>query len=129
MKNLTLLIVLFLSLFITACGGGGSDSSGSNQSSNTQTYTGTQSISVRWDIPMTKVNGDPLSLSEIAGFKIYVATNNNFTPSLPHVTITNSTTSDYIINNLASGTYYIYITTYDINGEESPYSDPIKKVV
>ena len=131
MKHISLFFLLFLSLIITACGGGGGggESAVVTVTSTTTPTSGTKSISVRWDIPTTRVNGDPISLSEISGFKIYVASNNNFTPSLPNVTITDNTTTDFIINNLASGTYYIYITTYDVNGDESPYSNPIAQTV
>ena len=132
MKHISLLFVIFISLLITACGGGDTNpSSGgyANIIGNDQIVTGSKSISVRWDIPTTKVNGDSLSLSEIAGFKIYVASNNNFIPTQANVTITDSAATDFVINNLASGTYYIYITTYDINGDESPYSSPITQTV
>lgn len=129
MKHISLFFILLLSLLITACGGGGGGGTTITTGTGNVTGTGTKSISVRWDIPTTKVNGDPISLSEIGGFKIYIASNNNLTPSLPRVTITDNTATDYVINNLTSGTYYIYITTYDVNGDESPYSDPISQTV
>jgi len=137
MKKLPLLIVISIYLSLTACGGGSSDGSiGGNGSGGENTIVTSQatpietkSISTTWDIPTTKVNGEPLSLSEIGGYKIYISTNNVFPPSLPHVKITNGAIAEYTINNLPSGTYYIYITTFDVNGDESPYSDPVAKTV
>ena len=131
MKNLTLLFILFsTSLLMTACGGGSNASSSATDLPRTvQPTTATSSISIGWDIPSTKVNGDPLSLSEIGGYKIYVTKNSSIIPSLPNATITDTGATAHTINELASGTYYIYITTFDVNGDESPYSDYITKTV
>ena len=137
-KNSTAFIVLTLSLIITACGGGGGDAAavggGTNSAeadTNTDTDTNTAvtgAISVSWDIPTTRVNGDLLPASEIAGYKIYLSTS-NIIPSIPYATITNRALSEYTINNLESDTYTLYVTTYDTNGDESPYSDPISKTI
>jgi len=139
MKHTSLFFIMFFSLLITACGGGEEPTgdqtigtggtTGGGTTGGGGTVTSNKSISIKWDVPSTKVNGDALSLSEIAGFKIYITTSSNFSPIQPNTTIIGTTDTDYIINNLASGKYYIYVTTYDVNGDESPLSDPITKTV
>lgn len=143
MKHTSLFFIMSFSLLITACGGGdepsgeptnivgtgGSTGSTGGTTGGGTTVTANKSISLKWDIPTTKVNGDPLSLSEIAGFKIYITTSTNFAPTQANVTILGTTDTDHVIGNLASGKYYIFVTTYDVNGDESPLSDPITKTV
>lgn len=133
MKYITLLVTLFISLLITACGGG---TSGSDKDQIVQAVTKapttqapTGSLSISWDIPTTRVNNDVLPPSEIGGYNVYLATNKNFIPSTPYTTINNRAISDHIIYNLSGGTYYVYITTFDTNGDESPYSDPLTKTI
>lgn len=131
MKNRTLIFVLFLSVFITACGGGGSDTAASSTTTPTtnQTTTVAGSISISWDIPTTRVDTTLLPASEISGYKIYLSTSKTIIPAIPYATVTNKALSEHTIYNLESGTYTLYVTTYDTNGDESPYSDPISKTI
>ena len=126
MKNTSLL--LFLGLFITACGGGGtSNSSNSSQSTG---FAATKFIEISWDIPTKRDDNETLlPASEIGGFNIYITTNNSFIPSIPHATVIDSSISNLTIYNLLPGTYYIYVTTYDTNGDESKYSSQSVKIV
>ncbi|MFV1983692.1 MAG: hypothetical protein ACC657_09160 [Thiohalomonadales bacterium] len=87
------------------------------------------SILVNWAIPTTRIDGTAIALSEIAGFKIYISTNSQSIPATPTVIITDGSVTSHNITNLTPGTYYIYVTTYDVNGDESPYSDPISKTI
>jgi fibronectin type 3 domain-containing protein len=119
--------LLMLSSILTACGGGGDEGPGQTNPPPGGGTTG--SISLRWDTPSTKVDGNPLSLSEIDGYKIYVTTNSTVYPSQPVANITDSTSINYTVNNLPAGTYYIYVTTYDMNGDESPFSDPVSTTI
>ncbi|MFV2058014.1 MAG: hypothetical protein ACC707_16230 [Thiohalomonadales bacterium] len=121
MNKFTVLFILFFSFYISACGGdNGSEGGGS------PVNIGTKSISVGWEITETRVNGDLLKLSAIGGYKLYVTTNSSVIPARPHTTITDASITSYTLNDLSPATYYIYLTTYDINGDESPYSDRIK---
>lgn len=78
------------------------------------------SIRIAWITPSIRANGDPLSLSEIGGYKLYVTTNPFWIPPDP-IDIP-STETNYTINNLSPGTYYFYFTTYDTNNDESDYA-------
>jgi hypothetical protein len=122
MKKFTLLLIICFPLI--ACGGG--DSNINSVSSNP---TGSKSIAVRWDIPASRVNGAVLSLSAIGGYKIFVTTDSNSIPQTPHTTINDASTTSLTLNDLSSATYYIYIITFDVNGDDSPYSDAISKTL
>jgi hypothetical protein len=43
--------------------------------------------------------------------------------------INDGNTFNHVISNLASGTYYIAITTYDANGVESGFSTVVSKTI
>lgn len=131
MKNmLYMFYFLGFSFILTACGGGDEENSGkTNTTFSTGSVIGDGAIDIGWNIPTSKNNGDPLSLSEIGGYKVYVSTVSNYIPSIPYANLSDSTTASYTISNLPSDTYYIYVTTYDVNGDESPYSEPVKKTI
>jgi len=115
-------LVIF-SLVLTACGGG---DDGGNPPATT---TPTGSVSLSWDTPATKVDGNSLSLSEIDGYKLYITQDSTTYPTQAYLDIKDNTTSSYTIGGLSSGQYYIYVTTYDMNGDESPLSDPVSTTI
>ena len=93
---------------------------------NTAAVT-TGSADISWVIPATRTDGTPLQLSEIDGFRIYMgATSNNLTMV---VDLNDRTITRYTMTNLTSGTYYFAITTYDIDGNESQFSNIAGKSV
>jgi len=119
LKYLTLF--LLISLSITSCGGGGD---------NSNPIAGTKSISISWDIPTTRIDKTTLALSEINGFRIYLSTTSTSTDTNTKIiSIPYDATTSYTIKNLASGTYYIRISTYDFFGDESALSNPISKTI
>lgn len=118
------MILLISGLFLTACGG---SSTSTNNPDGGPSLTG--SISLRWDIPATRVDGTFLPSSEVYGYKIYVTNSNGSYPARPLVNITDRRTKNYTLKGLSAGTYYIYVTTYDMNGDESPLSDPVSKTI
>ncbi|MFV1983520.1 MAG: hypothetical protein ACC657_08265 [Thiohalomonadales bacterium] len=121
LKNLTLF--LLISLSITSCGGG-------SNNANTEAVAGTKSISFSWDIPTTRIDKTALALSEVNGFRVYLSTTSTSTDTNTKIiTIPYDATASYTIKNLASGTYYIRISTYDFFGDESELSDPISKTI
>jgi hypothetical protein len=96
-------------------------SSSSGQSSE----SATGSLSLNWVAPVARADGTPLSLADIDGFYIYYG---NKAGSYPYsVKVTDGTTQRINLNNLAIGTYYIVMTTYDVDGRESVYSAMVKK--
>jgi len=87
----------------------------------------TGSASLSWVAPTTKTDGSPLSLSEIAGFRIYHGTtSNNLT--LLHDLSDGSATS-YTVTGLESATHYFAVTGYDYNANESAYSSIASKMI
>ncbi|MCU7796803.1 MAG: putative Ig domain-containing protein [Candidatus Thiodiazotropha sp. (ex Myrtea spinifera)] len=83
------------------------------------------STTLSWVAPTTRADGTPLSLSEINGYRIYMgATEVELAPVMD---INDHTVNEYTLTDLATGTYYFCITVYDIDGNESSYSNIILK--
>jgi hypothetical protein len=149
------LIAVVAALQLVACGGsGGSSASGSGTGTLTPSGTtsapgtgtatsggttpssstggqssanATGSLALNWVAPVARSDGTPLSLADIDGFRIYYG---NTAGSYPNrVNVTDATTQQVTLKNLASGTWYIVMTTYDVDGRESGYSVVVKKTV
>jgi len=134
---------LLLLCFISACGGGGGGndptpltSSSTSSSADIQstsginnTITGTSpkaipNVTVSWIAPSQRENGAPISLSEIAAFKVYSGLSpNQLTDSI--ITQDSNATSQ-IFKGLKVGTYYFSVTTLDTAGRESAFSKVIE---
>jgi len=141
-------LVIALTLGLAACGGGGggvvntgssssviSGSSGSTQSSGKtgssgstgSSSSGTGSFSLGWTAPTTRADGSPISLAEINGYRIYYGTSRGNYPQ--QFNLTDGTATSATINNIAVGTYYLVMTTYDSAGRESVRSPEVTKRV
>jgi len=89
---------------------------GTTQSSN---------LSLSWVAPVTRADGNPISLADIDGYKVYFGTSaRNYTGS---VDVTDGSQNSLTITGLSNGTYHVAMTTYDNNGLESIYSPEIIK--
>ena len=115
------MLVFFLSLTLNACGGGSND----NPPSGSPPKTGT--VTLDWDIPTSKKNGDALALSEIGGYRIYASTDGNTFSKLTDVA--DSSNTQHVIRDLSAGTYYYSITAYNSVGDESSFSNIVKKTI
>jgi hypothetical protein len=137
------LLVTIIAVQLIACGGGGgstASNAGSNSvlpseftspdSTNTSTNNvtstnGTGTLTLSWTAPVTRSDGTPLSLTDIDGFYIHYGNSpGNYTY---HINVTDGTAQEAILKDLAAGTYYIVMTTYDVDGRESGYSAMVKK--
>jgi hypothetical protein len=150
------LLTVVVVMQLVACGGGGGgggngasgSGSGTLSSSSTTTATSnrtptsgattsssstsrqsstnaTASLSLNWVAPVARADGTPLSLADIDGYHIYYG---NKAGSYPNrVKVTDGTTQRVTLKDLASGTYYIVMTTYDVDGRESGHSAMVKK--
>ena len=67
-----------------------------------------------------------LSLSEIAGYNIYYGATQGQYPN--KVIVNDSIAESHTLTDLASGTYYIVVTTFDTEGRESKYSPEVAKI-
>jgi hypothetical protein len=84
-------------------------------------------VNLSWTAPSERENNEPISLSEIAGYKVYYGTENRRYPK--SVNIKDGSATDYTFKNLSAGTYHFALTTYDTAGRESQYSVDIVIVV
>jgi hypothetical protein len=81
----------------------------------------TGDINLSWIAPATRTNGAVLSLSEIAGYRIYMgSTARNLAPVLD---LEDGTLNRYVMRDLDNGTYYFAVTAYDTAGNESRLSN------
>jgi len=100
-------------------GGGGSGTGGGGTGGGTTLGTAT----LVWSAPTTNTDGTPLT--DLAGYKVHYGTTHGSYSN----TITVGNVTSYSINNLASGTYYFSLTSYDTSGVESGYSNEVSKVI
>jgi hypothetical protein len=102
----------------------GATTSSSSTSSQSSTNA-TASLSLNWVAPVARADGTPLSLADIDGYHIYYGNEDGSYPN--RVKVADGTTQRVTLKDLVSGTYYIVMTTYDVDGRESGYSVVVKK--
>lgn len=129
----TLITITFVAL-LSACGGQDisnsirQDSQNSEDtSSNANENKKLSDITLSWSAPSAREDNQPISLSEIAGYKLYYG--NEHRKYLKKINIKDGSSNGYTVRNLQSGTYYFALTTYDTAGRESAYSAEIIIVV
>lgn len=84
-------------------------------------------INISWLAPAAREDNSPISLSEIAGYKIYYGSaQGQYTGN---VAIYNSSTVNHTFQNFSSGTYYFVITTVDTQGRESKNSTELTHTI
>ncbi len=96
------------------CSSGGPDGEGSSAPAQGG------SVTLAWDAPSENLDGS--ALDDLAGFKIYDGpTSGNYTK----VTDTGNV-SQFTLDSLPAGTYYIVVAAYDVSGNESDLSAEIE---
>jgi len=118
-----LILVILVSVLLSACGGGSSGGSGDNRDNGGD--TGTASLS--WIAPTTRTDNSYLSPTELQGYRIYYGTSADSLSML--VDLNDSSITEYTISSLPSGSYFFSVTAYDANGTESGYSNIVSKDV
>ena len=83
--------------------------------------------SLRWQPPSQRVDGESLSMSEIAGYRIFYGTRSGDYGSV--LSIDDPYTLTIQLDDLPVGTYYFVMTTVDTSGIESGYSREAVKIV
>jgi hypothetical protein len=132
-----ILLVAAFSLLLGACGqdnasvsattGTATDTATvSTTTTSTQTAAATTgAFSLFWTAPVSRTDGSPLALSEIAGYRVhYGKSQGNYTN---HVNINNGSLQSATLTGIPVGTYYVVMSTYDASGIESSYSAPVIK--
>ena len=110
-SRLGYLLALILVLPLVACSGGDGGSSSSSSSS---------SAKLSWVAPSAREDNSVLILSDIAGFRIYYGARSGDYSNT--VDIKDHTATQAVLAGLPSGTYFIAVTTVDVDGRESLYS-------
>jgi hypothetical protein len=87
----------------------------------------TGSLTMRWQAPVTRTDGTPLSLADINGYRIQYGTSAGDYTS--QVNLADGTAQQVTLTDLPLGTYYLVMTTYDVNGLESGYSSEVTRTV
>jgi hypothetical protein len=85
----------------------------------------TCSIKLSWTPPTTRTDGSSLAQSEIAGYRIFRGATQSDLVEVENVT-GNATT--YEFSNVPAGTYYFALKAYDVDGNESDFSNVVEKV-
>lgn len=80
-----------------------------------------------WTAPMTRENGDSLSMGEIAGFEVvYGPSAETLNQSLA---IGDASVDELLVDQLSPGTWYFAIRTLDTDGNRSRLSEVVNKQV
>src|SRR3569832_1557229 len=107
-----------LFLLFTACGGGG----GSESLGLTGPTTGSAQASLTWEAPTA--NADGSALTDLAGFKIYHGTTSPLTKENSQMIDAGNTTT-YTVEGLDTATHYFVVTSYEMLGKESEFSNEV----
>jgi len=111
-SRLNYLLALILVLPLVACSGGDGDLSNSSSSPN--------SAKLSWVAPSAREDNSVLILSEIAGFRIYYGTSSGDYSNT--IDIDDHTATQAVMAGIPAGTYFVAVTTVDVDGRESLYS-------
>jgi hypothetical protein len=86
------------------------------------------SVNLSWIIPSTRENGQPLQLSELAGYELYYTTDADAAAGTT-VKVNGGSSASYVIANLPAGSYYFAISAIDTSGLKSPLSAMVTATV
>ena len=130
------LLALLASMLLIACNSAenssftdltGGDLAGSTAEGEVQDVTtpvapeGIPAVTLSWVAPSEREDGSPLSMAEIAGYRVYYGrSQGNYTHTID---VNNASTMEITLSDLAAGNYYMVVTTVDVDGRESLNSD------
>lgn len=86
-------------------------------------------ITLSWNMPTTRENGDALLASEIAGYEIYYFLEGTPEAAGEIVAINNGNTTQHSLTINQPGTYIFAISTIDLDGLQSDISDPVSLII
>ena len=90
-------------------------------------------VTLTWTAPTTNADGTPLT--DLAGYKVYYGTESGNYSNMVDIGMSDcrevdgSTECSYVIVDLVDNVYYFAVTAYDTSGNESNYSNEVKKAV
>jgi hypothetical protein len=83
------------------------------------------SFRVSWTAPVARADGTPISLADINGYHIYYGESSGSYPN--SVDVADGAEVTWAVNDVPVGSYYVVMTTYDVDGRESAYSLEVSK--
>ncbi len=95
--------------------------------STTGGYATASAISLSWIAPSERDDGTSISMAEISGYRIYYGTTQG--TYTEQIDVNDGNVDQATLDNLTSGTYYLVLTTVDIDGRESTYSDEVVRII
>ena len=119
-----IILIAAFYLFVTGCV---TEASYFPSSSPSPSPGASSVMAIAWAAPTTRNDGSFLSLSDIAGYRIYRGTDPNNLVLLKDTS--DPTLTEFNITETQPGTYYYAVTAYDINGRESMYSEITENTV
>jgi hypothetical protein len=87
--------------------------------------SGSGSASLSWTPPTRKTDGT--SLTNLAGYRIHYGTSSSSLSQT--VTVANPGIANYVVENLAAGTWYFAVKAYTSSGSESALSGTVNKTI
>ena len=84
-------------------------------------------ITLSWVAPVEREDGTPISMAEIAGYRVHIGpSQGNYTNQID---INDSNTMQATLSNLPAGVYYIVVTAFDTDGRESAFSQEVTRTI
>ena len=121
-SRLNYLFALILVLPLVACSGGDGGLGATDTTDVTSTVS-SNALNLSWVAPSEREDGAGLSLSEIAGFRVYYGvTSGDYSNTID---VDDHTATQAVLAGIPSGTYYVAVTVVDVDGRESLYSDEV----
>lgn len=122
-KVMAVALAVVLMFSVSGCGSGSGDSALSffGDDAAKRTFS-IGSLTLAWDAP---VNSDGTPLANVAGYKVHYGT----TSGAYDTTFDNGAQTNCTINGLSRGTYYVAVTCYDASGNESSFSNEVRKYI
>jgi len=127
-------VFVLVACVLAGCGQGSSGASTATGSSTTastsppppsQPPPASGNATLSWQAPTTDTNGAPLT--DLAGYRIYYGT--SATDLSDTIQLTSVGLQTYVIQNLASGTWYFAVTAVASTGVESTLSVVVSKTI
>jgi len=114
-----------LSLSFVACGGGGQGPAQSPTAMPNQVPVGYGTASLSWTPVTTDTSGTPLA--DLAGYKVYYGTSPGELDTA--ILVQDPSATAYVVNYLASGTWYFAVAAYTTGGIDGARSNVASKTI
>lgn len=116
------LFSLVISIVLTACS---TEENIGASAGGVQGTIGSGQIALSWVAPAEREDGTPISMAEIAGYRVYYGTSQGVYTN--QVDISDGDTMLAVLSGLTAGTYYLVVTTVDMDGRESGFSQTVTR--